>query len=260
MRSKTTFSGASLNRPERQRRNALAPFAVALALLVTVAVSLEFGGALSDASVVHAQEAPSTVPEIARLEFKFETPRMVTIYPGDGRDVRSDGIPRSGRAYWYLPYTLVNKGKKPGTYFVTMRATSEKNKKYSDLALPFVEKKIEKIERRELQSKVDLVKKSAKIGDKNWREYQQYPPNEMRHCVAIFNPLDREADRVVISVHGLVDDIEIEDLGNDRFRFTERVLQITFARPGDEFYSSLDKFELVGQKWTKVVTETPVKK
>lgn len=233
------------------------PYPAVLGRLVPV-VALTVAALLAPGAL--AQDDEDVAKSIHRLEFKFETPRMVTIYPGDGADVTPTGIPRGGRTYWYLPYTLENKGEKPGVYFVTCRATSDKNKKYSDLAIPFVEKKIEQIERRELQSKVDLLDKTAKVDDKAWKQYQEYAPGEQRHCVAIFNPLDREADRIVITVHGLVDDIEIEDLGGGRFRFTERVLQITFARPGDEFYSSLDKFKLLDQKWTTVVTETPVKK
>ncbi|MFQ5653480.1 MAG: hypothetical protein ACE5GW_01970 [Planctomycetota bacterium] len=189
---------------------------------------------------------------IGQLEFKLEKPKTVAVYPGSDVGGSASGIPQSGRVYWYLRYTLSNKGKKEGRFFVTLTARSDKGQRYSDLALAFVEKKIEKIEQRKLWSKSDLIATGKKID-----AYLEFSPGEKKECVAIFNPLDGEADKIVIDVHGLVDDIELEDLGGGRFRVTERVLRITFLRPGDEFYTSMDRFKFAGKEWISITREIP---
>ncbi|MCA8959307.1 MAG: hypothetical protein KDC38_02290 [Planctomycetes bacterium] len=185
------------------------------------------------------------------LSIKFEKPRTVTIYPGT--DVENDvsGIPKAGRVYWYLPYTLTNTGSDAEKFFVSVKASSDKDRSYSDLALGYVEQKIERIERRKLHSKVDLVAEGKSLAS-----YQTYAPGQSRECVAIFNPLDPEADKIDVFFHGLVNDIVLEPIGDGRFRVTERVLRVTFERPGDEFYTSLDQFKFKSKTWITLTKET----
>ena len=73
--------------------------------------------------------------------------------------------------------------------------------------------------------------------------------------MAIFNPIDPEADKIDIEIRGLVNDIITEKLDNGHWKIQERVLKITFHRPGDEFYTSLDKFTFVGKEWVIVPSE-----
>ncbi len=201
-------------------------------------------------SVGTAQEGKKLNP----LRIKFEKPRTVTIYPGDDSGVDAAGIPKSGRIFWYFPYTLTNAGDQSEKFFVTVRAKSDKKRKYSDLALAFVEKKVERLERRKLHSKVDSLASS-----RSFAAYQDYAAGASRECVAIFNPLDSEADTITIDIHGMVNDIVLENLGDGRFKVTERVLRIVFERPGDEFYTSLDQFKLKSKKWVTITSETPKK-
>jgi len=194
---------------------------------------------------------PQDAGDIAQLVFTAGTPKSVTVYPApDGDSARGDTV-RSGRLYWYLPYTLENKGTEGGKFFVTVRAYSDKGRRYSDLALADVEKRVEKLERRPMQSKADLLKAGEGIGS-----YTDFPAGKKSECVAIFNPIDAEADQIRVEIHGLVDDIEIEELPGGGFKVTERVLVLRYERPGDEFYTSLDSFEFKGQEWEKRVTET----
>ena len=78
-------------------------------------------------SVVAAQEADD--PGIARLELKFERPRQITVFGGEGNDLRPDGVPESGRTYWYLRYTVENKSGIDGTFHVGIKARSDKNRR-----------------------------------------------------------------------------------------------------------------------------------
>ncbi len=139
------------------------------------------------------------------------------------------------------------------SFFVTLRAASDRNQKYSDLALPYVERKIELIERRKLWSKADIVVDGKKLGD-----YQKFRGGEQKECVAIFNPLDPEADKIVVSVHGLANDLVVEKLSDNRLKITERVLELTFTRPGDQYYPAWDKFKFVSRKWKQLVRETSI--
>lgn len=195
-----------------------------------------------------AGDAP--VMELERVEFKWEKPRTVVIYPGsDDRSGSSGEILAAGRIYWYMPYTLTYKGKEEAQFFVSINAKSDKDKKYTDLALPHVERKVERLEQRKLFSKVDAIAKG-----KQGARYVTFAPGEAKQCVAIFNPLNQEADTIEITVHGLVNDLKVENLGDGRFRIEERVLRLTFKRPGDELYTSLDSIKFAGKKWDTIVT------
>ncbi|MFN0057102.1 MAG: hypothetical protein ACKVX7_01475 [Planctomycetota bacterium] len=210
-------------------------------------------GLLLVANSGSAQDEKST---LERLGVKLQLPRTAPIYPGvDVEEGAANAIPKAGRIYWYLPYTLTNESGRDAKFFVSVRASSDKGRKYSDLALPHVARKVERLERRKLQSKVDLVDK-----DKQLTAYQEFKAGETRECVAIFNPLDNEADTIVVKLYGLVNDILREPLGADKLRVTERVLQVTYSRPGDEFYTSLDKFKLTDQKWITETREVAVPK
>ncbi|MGE4618565.1 MAG: hypothetical protein AAEJ04_02010 [Planctomycetota bacterium] len=191
-------------------------------------------------------------PGIARLELKFERPRQVTVFGGNGNDLRPDGVPTAGRTYWYLPYTLENKSGMDGTFHVGLRATSDKKRKYCDIALPWVEEVVERREGKEFFSRADLIKKNG-VADFG----QAIAAGEKRECVAIFNAIDPEADNIVVDVHGLIDDMEVEELANGGLKITERVVRIQFHRPGDEFFSSMDSFRFEKKSWVRLTHEFP---
>ncbi len=210
----------------------------------------------STVSPLYAQLKDSPI-DVELLELKWEAPKTVVIYPGS-KDTQSDvSATSSGRVYWYMPYRLTYKGTNPAKFFVSVRATSDKRgdtvPSYRDLVLPHVEKKIERLEQRELISKGDL------ISDSKTDEYRyvSYQPGEAKQCVAIFNPLDPEADEIRVYVHGLVNDVKMEDLGGGKFKIEERVLLITFERPGDELYPTLDDIKFKSKKWITLSFTTP---
>ncbi|MGE4602084.1 MAG: hypothetical protein AAEJ65_04190 [Planctomycetota bacterium] len=197
---------------------------------------------------VMAQEDPG----IPRLELKFERPRQITIFGGKGNDLRPDGVPSAGRTYWYLPYTLENKSGLDSTFYVGLRASSDKKRSYCDIALPWVEKVIERREGKPLFSRVDLLKKNgaADLG-------MGISAGEKWECVAIFNAIDPEADHIIVDVYGLVDDIEVEEMPDGGLKITERVIRIQFHRPGDEFFTAMDSFRFKKKDWVRVTHEFP---
>lgn len=189
---------------------------------------------------------------IEQLDFTFEKPRTVVIYPSEAALKDADPL-EAGRIYWYLPYQLTNKGPESAKFFVSLTASSDKGKKYSDLPLAHVEAKVERVEGKKLHSKADVQASGVGLD-----AYEEFEPGATRACVAIFNPIDPEADTVVVEIRGLVNDVEIKELGSNTIRVTERVLKVTFKRPGDEFYTSLDQFVLESKKWEKVNRELKI--
>ncbi|MCI0651019.1 MAG: hypothetical protein L0Z55_03970 [Planctomycetes bacterium] len=187
---------------------------------------------------------------IERLDFVVGRPRTITVYPGVGSGEVQGEVPKAGKVYWYLTYTLTNASDRDAKFFVTVSAKSDDEIQYSDLALAEVESKIEQLERRKLHSKADLL-----AADQPPNSYEAYAKAESKECVAIFNTLDPEAHRIAVRVYGLVNDLVQESLGDRKYRITERVLELVFERPGDEFYTSLDKFKFGGQKWVTVMRE-----
>ena len=229
------------------RRDLMNPCRFGGALLLLLLVGI-LGGINAGFNVAVAQQDPG----IARLEMKFERPRQITVFGGKGHDLRADGVPGSGRTYWYLPYTIENKSGLDASFHVSLTASSDKNRRYCDIALPWVEKAVERRERKPLFSRVDMFKKSG-AGELGI----DFPAGEKRECVALFNAIDPEADHIVIDVHGLVDDIEVEELPDNGLRLTERVLRLEFHRPGDEFYTAMDSFQFTKKSWVNVTHEFP---
>ncbi len=78
-----------------------------------VAGGVTMGCALGLGSWALGQEDP----DFERLAFDFERPHTVTIYPTEGGESY-----RSGRVFWYLPYTLTNEGKAKAKFFVSVSA------------------------------------------------------------------------------------------------------------------------------------------
>ncbi len=213
-----------------------------LVTLFMVTFSAPFGFLNSGigGSTAFAQDDPG----IARLELKFERPRQITVFGGEGNDLRPDGVPESGRTYWYLRYTVENKSGIDGTFHVGIKARSDKNRRYANIALPWVEDAVERREGKMLFSRADLLKKNG-AGDLGMK----VNAGDKVECVAIFNAIDPEADKVQIDFHGLVDDIEVEETPGGSLKLTERVLRLNFERPGDEFYTSMDLFRFKSKVW-----------
>ena len=84
-----------------------------------------------------------------------------------------------------------------------------------------------------LFSRADLLEKNG-AGDLGLK----VNAGQKIECVAIFNAIDPEADKIMVDFHGLVDDIDVEELPGGTLKLTERVLRLNFERPGDEFYTS----------------------
>ncbi len=205
---------------------------------------------------VHGQEDPAegsdSVGELRVeaskfwvVEFEFKALRMITPSVGLG----------SGKVYWYMLYTLSNPSTVDRELYVQITASSDNNKEYADLFLPSVEKAIERKENAPLWGKANLFESSRLRKPKDPRHnYTTLRAGEKRECVAVFDRLDPNANKVLIRVAGLSNEIK-EILKEDGARILEqRIRELHFERPGDEHAITLDSFTLMDKGWVKSQT------
>ena len=159
----------------------------------------------------------------------------------------------AGRVYMYLLYTLTNGTKEDREVFVDITASSENGKQFSDIFLPSVEKEIERKEgSSDLWGKSDLVALQAKKKpDDPKYNYVTLKAGERRNCVAIFNRLHPNAQKLKIHVAGLSNEIRGLTKEDGSRELEERIRELSFERTGDEYAITLDTFTLTGKEWIK---------
>jgi hypothetical protein len=190
------------------------------------------------------------------IDFELKALRLISPAEGGGQ----------GRVYWYMIYTLANPAKEDRQVYLNVTATSENDKRYSDLFLPSVERAIEKKENMPLWGKTDEFDIISKRQPRDPKyHYVTLKAGEKRTCVAVFNRLDPNANKINILVSGLSNEVR-EVVKEDGARFLEeRARELTFERPGDEHAMTLDSFKLVKKAWVRkqvaaaVVASEPVK-
>ena len=178
-------------------------------------------------------------PNYWLVDLKVEGLKMISARSGPGR----------GRVYWYLLYTLENKSDEAREAFISISATSDRGAKYVDMFLPNVELEIERKEGRALWGKADefALQKDRSPDD---LEYLLMPieGGSKRRSVAVFNRLDPNANQVTIRIKGLSNEIRRVET-EDGTVLEEKVLELTFHRPGDEFAITQDTFYPKQQNW-----------
>jgi len=177
------------------------------------------------------------------IDFEPKHLRMISPKSGMG----------AGRVYMYLLYTLTNGTKEDREIFVDITASSENGKQFSDIFLPSVEKEVERKEgSSDLWGKSDLVILQAKKKpDDPKYNYVTLKAGERRSCVAIFNRLHPNAQKLKIQVAGLSNEIRGVTKEDGSRELEERIRELSFERTGDEYAITLDTFTLTGKEWTK---------
>jgi hypothetical protein len=75
---------------------------------------------------------------------------------------------------------------------------------------------------------------------------------ETLRCAAMFRGLDPQMDRLTIFVRGLTNDFEIEAAEPHRRKVRERVLELVYESPGDEFSTHVRPIRFVSEKWVDI--------
>jgi hypothetical protein len=187
--------------------------------------------------------------KIWQLEFEYGMPKRITL-----------GLEPNIENYWYLPFTLKNPDEQDHSFFLEISAVSDKNYTYRNIAQAQVRERV----RRRL---------GIRPGEKFWTAEDvttAHEPTDVNapfprsldlpvikagetvKCAAIFNGWDREMDRLTITIRGLTNDVIVTKTAPHERKLSERVLQLMYERPGDEYYRSEDPVEFVGRQWTTI--------
>lgn len=180
------------------------------------------------------------------LDVKYEALRMFSPRRGAFR----------GKVYWYLVYTIENNSDEDREFFLSITATSDGGRTYSDILLPPVERAIEIKLGKELWGQTDKFEVLRRRDPKEEEKYNYttIKAKEKRQCIAVFNRLDPNANKIAIRIVGLSSDIEVvkQDDGTTLLKEPMRVLH--FERSGDEYGIDQDSFRLIKQEWAKKTT------
>ena len=199
-----------------------------------------------DAPAAEVNKSPEALLALSSLYWvlDFEPVHLRMISPREGLG--------TGRVYWYLVYRLGNTSKENRDCFVNITAVSDNNKQYADLYLPSVERAIEKKEGQPLWGKTDeyAIISKRKPDDPKYN-YITLKAGEKRLCVAVFNHLDPNANKITISISGLSNEIRYVSKEDGTKELEERVRELYFERPGDEYAITADSFKAVGKEWVK---------
>ena len=135
--------------------------------------------------------------------------------------------------YWYLVYTVKNPTDEAVNLSLSIKARSDVGKlSYTEWYNP---EALAAIKAREGKAIKNVREMRCEIG-----------PGESKKAVALFRNVHEGTDLVEIQVSGLWDRVYRE---KDRLVFEDRVLNVYYFRPGDEYYPQFDNFTFKKSKW-----------
>lgn len=226
--------------------------------------------------------APEVLAEkIWILKFTHEHPKRIQLDEDTG-DFKS---------YWYMTYTLVNEDEDDHKFLLDIVAESDKGFAYHDGYHPRVASLIARRHRLEpeelrtsrevslalprdssLKQEADPETASPQYDDlsptarrSKANEYAAdlrvprqinlpvLKAGEIWRCVAVFDRWDNEFDHLTIRVSGLTNDVVIKSERPHERSVTERVLELRYERPGDEFWTPDDLLTFLDRKWVDVI-------
>ena len=208
--------------------------------IVSICTLLVF--AVMPVDSVLAQDDPTTGERYWVVDFKAHSLRMIAPKRGAG----------AGGVYWYLLYTLKNTTGIDRELYVNVTATTDGKKKYADLFLPAVERAAETKEGRRFWGKTDQYAILAKRDPKDPKyNYFTLKTGEETRCIAVFNRIDPTANQISVRIAGLSGDVREQTREDGVKVLVERIRELSFERPGDEFAISQDSFRLKDRRWIK---------
>ncbi len=202
----------------------------------------EGDSAVSGASATVDHSNITVDPRLWVLSFNVDAVKTITPLEG----------PSKGQVFWYMLYTVENQSDEPREAYISVTATSDQKKTYADTNLASVEAAVERKVGRPLWGKSDLfeAQKDRESSDTKYH-YTTFAPREKRRCVAVFNRLDPGANAISITVRGLSNDFRLITRDDGSREIEERIYQIRYERPADEYEINLDRFHLKQKGWTK---------
>ena len=180
------------------------------------------------------------------LDFNLDRVGSITMLEG----------PFKGQIFWCMTYSVENKSATERNAYISITAESDRRKRYADIYLGDVERAVERKVGRPLWGKTDVnaARKDLDPTDAAYH-YNEFKPGEKRDCVAIFGELDPSTNNIKIIVRGLSNDYHLVETEDGDREIEERVYEIFFHRPGDEYAINLDRFIQKKKGWAKKRTK-----
>lgn len=219
--------------------------------------------------------APSALADDEKIfTLKFTPERPFRVQVGHGTHEYD--------VFWVLPYWLENTSSTDRQFHLTITGESDKGVTYRDnsygIAYERIRRHLNLRDTDELwwhddvtfahqggerqSTSVPLVKRAGPDDDVAPKDDFPITLNlptieagKRVQCVAVFRNLDREMDDLVVTIHGLNNIRKIEKVDAETTRLTERVLKLSYSRPGDELYTITDVVRFVGKEWVDVTRE-----
>lgn len=137
------------------------------------------------------------------------------------------------QSYWYLVYKVTNKTDETLPLRLSIKATSDVAKKtYRE---SYYKRVVEAINKKSGKEYLSIKEMRTTID-----------AGETKEAVAVFGSVVESTDVLKIEIKGLWDRLSRE--GPKTF-IEDRVLELTYHRPGDEYYPQDDPITLKGKKW-----------
>jgi hypothetical protein len=233
-----------------------------LALALTLALS-PFALAADDYREVEPAPAPGDKPGIWTLNFRYKTPRIVTVdVPGKGK-----------QQVWYMPFQVYNRTENPQLITPVFElVTKDLNTTHKDEPQPAIFKAVELLEDPtgvlKLKSTINISKEKIPMTKQD--SFPRYVSG-----VAIWTDVPERAaktNRFSIYVTGLSDGLVVEPPANGTQLVKTKTLQLDFFKPTDDINPRAgdikpeDNGGLGGERWIyraaskrKADAETPPK-
>lgn len=143
------------------------------------------------------------------------------------------------KAYWYLIYQVTNNGEETAPLRLSIKAESDvAGKTYLQGYYQRVE---QAIERKEGKNFLNIRDMRGEI-----------EPGETKEAVAIFGSVSEATDKLLVRILGLWDRISPE---GQKVFIEDRMLVLTYYRPGDEYFPQYDKITLKRSDWKVISRE-----
>jgi len=232
---------------KRVTRESLLAFGVALFLATAASTSgLHAQDDDLDSAIGVVGDAEVALdPSLWLLDFKVIKLRTITLLEG----------PYKGDVFWAMIYQVDNRSGADRDAFVSVSAVSDDKKKYTDVFNPSVERAIEQKFGQPLWGKANLHKlQKARDKEDDFFSYSPFKDGKKTHCVAVLGKLDPGANKIVITIRGLSNDLKLTTRDDGVRTIRERVYRLEYQRPEDRYKIALDQFTLKKKGWAKKLT------
>lgn len=158
-----------------------------------------------------------------KLDITYGIPDFVVL-----KDVHGDT-----HLVWYLLYTVTNNTDDDVPLRIKIKAVTDTKRTYHDSIAPLAQRELKKQTGKDFMNAIKMNRGNLAAGAK-------------AEGVAFFGDLDPNFDTLKVRISGLYDTVDQVD---GKLYHENKVLVVTYLRPGDEFGSARDIITKKGEEW-----------